>query len=256
MKSSNLKNRFLGFRRARVRRFGPAALLAAVVLCLPQVSKGDYTSPGLTSINQYSPYTFATGQYTMVALSPTEVQIYINANGQSQWEDIGFSFAVYNSQYDVNVTPAPPVAYVPTGQWVYVPQAYPPFYELGDPLDGYGHTFTSWGMYWTAVSGPQTCQNSFAVSGTVGQTVYIEEAAYCWIQNPNDLYIVGAFDYSYDVTTYVFGTNPMPNLPNTGVLHVENPKNRFGDPVDVTSGEFYQNNVDLHVNGPLPIEVR
>jgi len=35
-----------------------------------------------------------------------------------------------------------------------------------------------------------------------------------------------------------------------------NPQNQVNDPVDVTTGAFSENEVDLHVNGPLPIEVR
>ncbi len=100
---------------------------------------------------------------------------------------------------------------------------------------------------------PSPVQGYFDVYGNYGETVTISEMAGCaeapFTDWPSADYVAKSINYTFgDPRTYNFG--------NSGPSPVNQPNNSVAEPVSATTGAFYENQADLHVNGPLPIEVR
>jgi RHS repeat-associated protein len=96
---------------------------------------------------------------------------------------------------------------------------------------------------------------SYTVNVHSGGTILVALDAYTTIYSQSSAFInVG--EVSHSVTFTVTGDPWNNNLGNSGPSPSRQPNALTGEPVSVTSGAFYENLVDLHVNGPLPIEVR
>lgn len=102
-------------------------------------------------------------------------------------------------------------------------------------------------------------QGSIFVSGRPGSKVKITEIAVAYFNSP--FVVQGSFFGSEEESSeYTFGTRW--DVESDGPGHPRNPssngdpKNFVGDPVNVTTGAFYTNALDLKVDGPMPIEIR
>jgi RHS repeat-associated protein len=119
--------------------------------------------------------------------------------------------------------------------------------------------------------------NSFVVTGYYGSSFNITEAALVINSTPplNNYYNNQTRSYSVNIpikndpvafsvdvrtTSYTFSdpaitdSGQLPN-PGAGSGNIQ-PGGLVAEPVNVTTGAFYEDHIDLHVNGPLPIEVR
>ena len=96
---------------------------------------------------------------------------------------------------------------------------------------------------------------SFYFTAPPGVTIKITESAVAW--NPPGTFaapnVASASKSIYYRSDYGFWGETEQG--EAGVTRAQ-PMNLVQDPVDVATGEFHQDQVDLHVNGPLPIEMR
>ncbi len=66
----------------------------------------------------------------------------------------------------------------------------------------------------------------------------------------------GMGDHKSDTISIQFGELPLPLTQDLGPARVVQLANLVAEPVNVTTGEFYTDAVDLRVNGTMPIEIR
>jgi RHS repeat-associated protein len=116
---------------------------------------------------------------------------------------------------------------------------------------------------------PRNQAGSTTYAGTFGQTVPITETAGCNAPDPYD-YHSSTVSYTFTGDPNILPPSPPPiTSPPPGTPHPAPPPGALGpitappgatpyfaEPVNVTSGAFSADQVDLHVNGPLPIEIR
>jgi len=107
----------------------------------------------------------------------------------------------------------------------------------------------SWGQGYSNPTPLTTKEGSFTWPVNFGQSVQITEHAQC------DTDVRRAYEdqtFTYQLT----GDQAISNTGDVGDAFKKTLQNIIGEPVDVSSGAYYEDHVDLHVNGPLPIEVR
>ncbi len=209
-----------------------------------------------------TPGNYLRGSYVPHVISPTQIRLDLTVTGAGT--SIYYPYAYYStggmanpydaiaSEYDVTISPdAHPLYALATGigasgnAFGYSNSAYAAFYKT---LDGNGNIIFN--------NNGTTIQYSLLVNGTPNQTITITEAGYYFFyMPPNDFW--PADNYQSDTISYTFGKlfPQVPNLGN-GSHQTPRPSTLMADPVSATTGEFSQSHVDLHINGPLPIEVR
>ena len=208
---------------------------------------------------------YVSGSYDVTKLTDTSIQIDIVARGA------GTSNAVVingNSYLDCDEGYPEVAEYVvgvlPSGQSLNLP------YCWSTSNVGVAHFVDCWVWNGTTYvnqgnSGVLTAW-SFVVTGAPHQIVTINEAAFFFQVDgvyPGGLlygtYMTGSVSglLQGQPVSYQFGEPAPPRAPHLGDPRNEKIRaNYVADPVNVTNGSFYNSQVDLRVNGPMPIEVR
>jgi YD repeat-containing protein len=235
-----------------------SALLAAAMVAsaTPNVSAQGVPIEGISltaAATSTTPALAVNGHYTLEVESPTEILITLQASGfGSNYANTQFASNIA-AEYDVGIYSAS-INYVPNAYGIQgdggVPWV-PPFFGENSALG----VCTEFSNVNGTSTNETTQRNAFITTGTVGEGINIIEMGYFWVI-PGVQAFQGASLFQAHIVPYVFGTPPFTQVTTTGLPRTENVLNQTGDPVDVTTGEFYQNTVDLHVNAPLPIEIR
>jgi RHS repeat-associated protein len=185
------------------------------------------------SVPSFSPdgsgFVYVQGGYTVTPVSPTLIRMDLVQLGGRGWTNTTIDGTyIFYTEYDVAVNNS---------------QRLP--FRGGIP-GGSGGVMYDGVYFYPGI-------RHWFVAGAVGQTVTITEAAYGY----DNVYLEEEYDYIQQSASYTFGSLAFSQPPDLSVVRsAPSLASQAADPVSVTTGEFYQNHVDLHVNGPLPIEVR
>ena len=220
----------------------------ALAVRADEIYSVSYTSgSGNSSVTEtYS----VSGRYTIYPSGPGTIEIAVTSSGTG-------GYGGHYMEYDVGTNLVPPFFF----HYNYGAPGVSEQVFVQDTVNGISGYSIDGG-----VNTNGTTQNyTAAFSGTPGATVTINDQAYEWniVYDPsageNVPSLTGGNGGS---TTYVLPpANPLtpPNdmfTPDLGPTRFNFYPRDGGDPVDVTTGEFTQSHVDLHVNGPLPIEIK
>jgi RHS repeat-associated protein len=200
---------------------------------------------------------YVAGSFVLRPVSATEIIIIATSTGfGSQYGVDGYPNIA--AEYDVGIYD-PSLNYTPNLWGIQgnggVPWV-PPFFSQVDNGLNSASTFSENAYPLPNYTNGTTSVEDILVTGPAGRVITIAEMGYFWEVPGVDPFHganPGALANTY---SYTFGSPVFTKLASTGPIRDENPAAHVADPVNVTTGEFYQDAVDLHVNGPLPIEVR
>lgn len=209
-------------------------LTVVVLACAARAS----VSPPVTVSETAASGAFATGNYTLTVNYGATPTLNINwmASGQSAVEPSG-NGEPYPGQTDLPV------------YWIQVydknsfkvvgqttgPQNGDVFLSPTGASGGFPLTPVSYGDKLTITEGAQTLVNfggNYSITSEILNTIN---------------FVVGS-----DPSVFP----PQGNLGPQRAGPKKQPKDSYGEPVSPTSGAFFEDHVDLHLNGPLPIEIR